>query len=302
MILRRDVTCLAFFLHLLLYLQSSLSFSRRMIEFIGIPVIPFLLALGLSAHGYRKGSLSPSGAIVAFVVGLGMMSGGTRAFGWELIVFYLLGSRATKCRSYLSRSYIATHDRRCLMPLDGKQKKARLEEDYHDAGYRSGWQVFCNSATALVACSLWNAMYIPNSVHAKIFGYQGLRLDGCAIQDGNWSRSLMFGALGYVTIFLGFLDFKKRKRHFGCCLGDTLASELGILSASPPVLVTTWKKVPPGTNGGISVGGCVASGLGGMIMGVTMAFSLMAESCGWRVVFPAIGWGLLAGAGGSLVS
>lgn len=235
-----------------------------MIEFIGIPVIPFLLALGLSAHGYRKGSLSPSGAIVAFVVGLGMMSGGTRAFGWELIVFYLLGSRATKY---------------------GKQKKARLEEDYHDAGYRSGWQVFCNSATALVACSLWNAMYIPNSIHAKIFGYQGLRLDGCAIQDGNWSRSLMFGALG----------------HFGCCLGDTLASELGILSASPPVLVTTWKKVPPGTNGGISVGGCVASGLGGMIMGVTMAFSLMAESCGWRVVFPAIGWGLLAGAGGSLI-
>lgn len=44
-------------------------------------------------------------------------------------------------------------------------------------------------------------------------------------------------------------------RHFGCCLGDTLASELGILSTHPPILLTTLRPVPPGTNGGLSLAG-----------------------------------------------
>ena len=39
---------------------------------------------------------------------------------------------------------------------------------------------------------------------------------------------------------------------FACCVGDTCASDPGILSKSLPRLVTKpWKKVPPGTNGGV---------------------------------------------------
>jgi uncharacterized membrane protein len=61
----------------------------------------FALAVAtlLSVHGYRKRSLSPDGAIAAFVIGFTMLSGPLRAFGISLIVFYLLGSRATKCNS-----------------------------------------------------------------------------------------------------------------------------------------------------------------------------------------------------------
>ncbi|TBU41905.1 integral membrane protein DUF92-domain-containing protein, partial [Dichomitus squalens] len=47
--------------------------------------------------------------------------------------------------------------------------------------------------------------------------------------------------------------------HFACCLGDTLASELGILSRSRPILISTLKPVPPETNGGLSVVGTLAS-------------------------------------------
>ena len=96
-------------------------------------------------------------------------------------------------------------------------------------------------------------------------------------------------------------------RHFACCLGDTLASELGILSRSPPRLITTFKPVPPGTNGGMSVTGTVASLAGGLFMGLTLAASLLVESSACRarwldVIVPLVAWGTVAGGLGSLVS
>lgn len=56
--------------------------------------------------------------------------------------------------------------------------------------------------------------------------------------------------------------------HYATCLADTLASELGILSKSEPFLCTKpWKKVPPGTNGGVTMLGFLWSALGGFLMG-----------------------------------
>lgn len=55
-----------------------------------------LTATGLALHGYRKGSLSRSGAIAAFCVGYGHLAGPVKVFGITMIVFYLIGSRATK--------------------------------------------------------------------------------------------------------------------------------------------------------------------------------------------------------------
>lgn len=58
--------------------------------------------------------------------------------------------------------------------------------------------------------------------------------------------------------------------HHATCLADTLASELGILAKNSPVLVTQpWKRVPPGTNGGITIMGCVWSAMGGLIIGLS---------------------------------
>lgn len=55
-----------------------------------------IIATGLASHGLRKGSLSLSGAIAAFLVGYGHLANPVRAFGTALIFFYLAGSRATK--------------------------------------------------------------------------------------------------------------------------------------------------------------------------------------------------------------
>lgn len=94
--------------------------------------------------------------------------------------------------------------------------------------------------------------------------------------------------------------------HFACCLGDTLASELGILSKTPPRLITTLKTVPPGTNGAISKVGTAASIGGGVIMGLTMWCSLLMESAKCRDDWLGIGvelllWGAFGGGIGSQV-
>ena len=126
-----------------------------------------------------------------------------------------------------------------------------------------------------------------------------------AVADG-LSRALVFVTLGCVSHTACAICLTPFSSQFACCLGDTLASELGILSSSPPVLITTLKTVPAGTNGGISVGGTIASGIGGCIVGLVQFVSLVVENsvcrAEWTRLLPTlIGWGSAAGIFGSTV-
>ena len=51
-------------------------------------------------------------------------------------------------------------------------------------------------------------------------------------------------------------------------LADTLSSEIGLLSKRKPILITTFKKVKSGTDGGITPLGLVAAIFGGGIVGL----------------------------------
>ncbi|THG93177.1 hypothetical protein EW145_g8448, partial [Phellinidium pouzarii] len=169
-----------------------------------------------------------------------------------------------------------------------------------EAGYRTAAQVLCNSLAALVASVLWTGMFSRDSyvsaVLPRALVQQGEPYDAdawCALSPEHgrgWSRWLLFVALG----------------HFACCLGDTLASELGILADAPPLLITTLARVPPGTNGAISVYGTAASAAGGLIMGSAMAISLAIESVACRYAWPSLFGelvvkGTVAGLFGSLI-
>jgi uncharacterized protein (TIGR00297 family) len=80
---------------------------------------------------------------------------------------------------------------------------------------------------------------------------------------------------------------------------DTWATELGVLSARPPRLITTWRQVEPGTSGAITSVGLAASSAGALIIGLVLLAAEVAERGDWHP------WLLLAalfgGLGGSLV-
>lgn len=61
--------------------------------------------------------------------------------------------------------------------------------------------------------------------------------------------------------------------YFACDLSDTIASEFGVLSKDLPVLLSTLKKVPRGTDGAISFEGTFASLIGGLIIGMIAIYN-----------------------------
>uniref|UniRef100_T1JB19 Transmembrane protein 19 n=1 Tax=Strigamia maritima TaxID=126957 RepID=T1JB19_STRMM len=61
-----------------------------------------------------------------------------------------------------------------------------------------------------------------------------------------------------------------------CSNGDTWASELGsVIGKGPPVLITSFKPVPRGTNGGVSMAGLLFSALGGSAVGLAYYCALL---------------------------
>ena len=123
----------------------------------------------------------------------------------------------------------------------GSSKKQSLQEEYEVDGQRGAEQVLACSLIAIIA-----------AVARRILVGQDSPLDFVSMSSlGN-------------RLTIAYVAF------FACCAGDTWASELGVLSKSDPRLVTKpWKKVAPGTNGGISKIGLLASAVGGLLMGLT---------------------------------
>ncbi|XP_055693631.1 transmembrane protein 19 [Lutzomyia longipalpis] len=120
-------------------------------------------------------------------------------------------------------------------------QKAKIEEDFRGGEGKRNWiQVLCNAGMGLQLSFLY------------------------LIDCGPGERPIDFGPL-YRSSWLGIALLSS----FACSNGDTWASELGsVLNKADPFLITTRKRVPRGTNGGVTPIGLLVSFLGGLAIGI----------------------------------
>lgn len=77
-------------------------------------IYTFIITLLITLHGYRKKSLSTSGALAAFFVGVGTIQNDWSFFAVALLTFYFTGSRLTKVSLCLKRIFIINLERNIL--------------------------------------------------------------------------------------------------------------------------------------------------------------------------------------------
>ena len=137
--------------------------------------VPFALALLLAGHGLRKRSLSPSGAVAAFAMGYASLANASLVPGVLLLVFYFIGSRATKVKA---------------------QRKRELEDGHVHAGGNRDWkQVLCNSLLASTAAVAMRVIYGSQQTCVIL-------KDVRSSQNLPSARALMFLILGHYSCCL----------------------------------------------------------------------------------------------------
>ncbi|XP_015696859.1 protein PGR [Oryza brachyantha] len=122
----------------------------------------------------------------------------------------------------------------------GEARKRALDPDFKEGGQRNWKQVLSNSGIANILVVLITL----------VTGGADKCLD---TRESSLVTALIGGVIG----------------HYACCNGDTWSSELGILSKTEPRIITTFKRVRKGTNGGVTIDGLLAAAAAGFSIGLT---------------------------------
>lgn len=198
--------------------------------------IAVAIASILAIHGYKKKSLSFSGSLAAFFVGFASM-GCSYRFGLLLLLFYYSSTKLTKYK---------------------QDVKDRMEEDFKSSGERNWKQVFASSLLAVIVCGTYVA-YFGDDANVSFATATGSSVGETTILGISLPTYIWISQLQCMYV-----------AHFATANGDTWASEVGMLAKSQPRLITSLflRKVPPGTNGGMSLLGTGASAAGGAFIGL----------------------------------
>ncbi|KAI1327245.1 integral membrane protein DUF92-domain-containing protein [Xylariaceae sp. FL0255] len=222
-----------------------------------IIAIPATLALCLRA--YLGKSLTPLGIFVA-----ALTAAAHAVHPWNLpfvllVTFFLAGSRATSIKK----------DVKAGLTLQAQGSSG-------GEGPRTQTQVLANSLMASVF-TLLHAFQLTRRRDAFVNG-------GEVVPEGSLCYS-WGGDLLVVGIIV----------NYAAVAADTFSSELGILARSEPRLITSWnlRKVPRGTNGGVTLWGLFAGLMGSaIVVGASLMFLPMCRFGHANAVGGGTAWGI----------
>lgn len=201
-----------------------------------------LCVLYMIYRAKSRKSLTPSGIVAAALVGTIHAIHPFRIIVL-LLTFFLCGTKLTHWGSEIKAEILTDDSDSASDNSPANQQKGevfdaaspRTVQQAKQPKGRTAVQVFCNSlpATSLALLHLFTDCRPLRFSHE----YQDL---------------LVFGIVA----------------QYACSAADTFSSEIGVLNDGWPFLITTFRKVPPGTNGGVSLLGLIAALMGGSIIGL----------------------------------
>ncbi|MCK5817218.1 MAG: DUF92 domain-containing protein [Candidatus Marinimicrobia bacterium] len=124
-----------------------------------------------------------------------------------------------------------------LLTKLGKKHKKKLETVFEKTGKRDIFQVFANGGVAMIATMCWHFL------------------------SSTWPDLEIL----WYLIFLGAI---------AAATADTWGTEIGAFSTHKPVSILTWKHVPQGTSGGLTIIGTTGAFVGSFLIAVAGKFSL----------------------------
>ncbi len=125
-----------------------------------------------------------------------------------------------------------------LLTKLGKNHKKKLETIFEKTGKRDIFQVFANGGVAMIATMCWHFL------------------------SSTWPNLEIF----WYLIFLGAI---------AAATADTWGTEIGAFSTHQPVSILTWKHVPQGTSGGLTIIGTSGALVGAFLIALAGKFSLL---------------------------
>lgn len=135
------------------------------------------------------------------------------------------------------------------------------------------------------------AFFISSSALTRAFKNRKLGLDEKFSKGGRRDAGQVFGNGGLATLFAGLHFFLPDATWlwvaFAACLAavnaDTWATELGVLNARPPRMITNLaREVEKGTSGGVSLVGTLAALAGAGVIGL-LAFLISPYPFPWTM-------------------
>lgn len=189
------------------------------------------LVLALAAKAYSSKSLTPLAISMAMITGLVHTRSSSLLPFMLLAAFYITGSKFTKYKAKVKAEITSSEEE--------EMKKGRKETEVKETTKKEEGKLKKEQGEQRGAIQV-----LANSLTASIL---------ILVQLFYSSSSDLF-LVGIVS-------------HYSAVCADTWSSELGILSSSFPILITTLKPCPKGTNGAVSPLGLCAAVAGGAFIG-----------------------------------